>query len=165
MYVGRLTMGLGNGFLVTFSNIYCAEVAPAHLRAVMVALFSEWVTIGGIAGAAVSNSTSKKMDKSSYQIPLGVQFIVPAILAVGLFFVPETPRWLLNKGRAEEARKALEQLRADNKELSTEEFETEWVEMVNGIAEEKRMATSTAWLDMFKGMRAPHAWSGWVVKN
>lgn len=38
VYVGRLILGIGNGFLVTFSNIYAAEASPAHLRAVMVAL-------------------------------------------------------------------------------------------------------------------------------
>lgn len=46
IYVGRLLLGLANGFLVTFSTIYTAEAAPAHLRGVLVALFSEWVNIG-----------------------------------------------------------------------------------------------------------------------
>lgn len=36
VYIGRFILGLANGFLVTFSNIYTAEAAPAHLRAVMV---------------------------------------------------------------------------------------------------------------------------------
>ena len=36
IYIGRLILGLANGFLVTFSSIYTAEAAPAHLRAVMV---------------------------------------------------------------------------------------------------------------------------------
>ena len=32
LYVGRLFLGFGNGFLVTFSNVYTSEAAPAHLR-------------------------------------------------------------------------------------------------------------------------------------
>jgi MFS family permease len=150
VYLGRLVLGIGNGFLVTFSNIYCAEAAPAHLRAVLVALFSEWVTIGSIVGAAVTNVTSKALDKSSYQIPLGIQFIVPTILAVGLFFVPESPRYLVNKGKLQEGRKALEVLRSDS--LREEQFELEWVEMVRGIEEEKKLASSVGPLDMFRGM-------------
>ena len=74
--VGRIVLGIGNGFLVTFSNIYCAEAAPAHLRAVIVALFSIWVNIGSIIGAAANNATQVRLDKASYQIPLGIQFIV-----------------------------------------------------------------------------------------
>ncbi len=149
VYLGRLVLGIGNGFLVTFSNIYCAEAAPAHLRAVLVALFSEWVTIGSIVGAAVTNVTSKILAKASYQIPLGIQFIVPAVLAVGLFFVPESPRYLVNKGKLEEGRRSLEILRGDS--LQEEQFELEWMEMVKGIEEEKKLAGSVGPLDMFRG--------------
>ncbi|AEO60449.1 hypothetical protein MYCTH_2129548 [Thermothelomyces thermophilus ATCC 42464] len=149
VYLGRLVLGVGNGFLVTFSNIYCAEAAPAHLRAVLVALFSEWVNIGSIVGAAVTNATSRFLDKSSYQIPLGIQFIVPAVLSAGLFFVPESPRYLVNKGRLDEGRKALEVLRSDS--LDEEQFELEWVEMVKGIEEERKLASSVGPLDMFRG--------------
>ncbi|KAI4869218.1 general substrate transporter [Hypoxylon rubiginosum] len=147
VYIGRLILGLANGFLVTFSNIY--EAAPAHLRAVMVALFSEWVNIGSIIGAAVTNATKNRLDKASYQVPLGTLFIVPAFLAVGLLFVPESPRYLLYKGKTEAARKSLQKLRGDS--LSPEAFELEWVEMVKGIEEEKHTANTIGPLDMFKG--------------
>ena len=149
VYFGRLVLGIGNGFLVTFSNIYTAEAAPAHLRAVMVAMFSEWVNVGSIVGAAVTNATSVRLDKASYQIPIGTLFIVPVILSVGLFFVPESPRYLVYKGRLEAARKSLQRLRGDS--LSAEDFELEWVEMEKGIDEEKRSAQSVGPLDMFKG--------------
>lgn len=152
VYLGRLVLGIGNGFLVTFSNIYTAEAAPAHLRAVMVALFSEWVNIGSIVGAAVTNSTRKRFDKASYQIPIGILFIVPFLLAIGLCFVPESPRYLLNKGKIEEARKALETLRADS--LTPQELELEWTEMEKGIEEEQRMASTVGALDMYKGKSA-----------
>ncbi|GAB1316825.1 General substrate transporter [Madurella fahalii] len=149
IYLGRLVLGFGNGFLVTFSNIYCAEAAPAHLRAVLVALFSEWVTIGSIAGAAVTNATSKALDKSSYQIPLGIQFIVPAVLSVGLLFVPESPRYLVNKGQVDAGLKALQTLRGDS--LRPGDLELEWTEMLKGIEEERKLATSVGPLDMFRG--------------
>ncbi|KAI8946285.1 general substrate transporter [Xylaria longipes] len=149
IYVGRLVLGLANGFLVTFSNIYTAEAAPAHLRAVMVALFSEWVNIGSIIGTTVTNRTKDFLSKASYQIPLGTLFIVPVVLSIGLFFVPESPRYLLYRGDTEAARKALESLRGDS--LPPEELEVEWVEMVKGIEEEKRTAETVGALDMFKG--------------
>ncbi|KAI0117435.1 general substrate transporter [Daldinia grandis] len=149
VYIGRLVLGLANGFLVTFSNIYTAEAAPAHLRAVMVALFSEWVNIGSIIGAAVTNATKSRLDKASYQIPLGTLFIVPTFLALGLFLVPESPRYLLYKGNMDAARESLKTLRGNS--LSPEAFELEWVEMVKGIEEEKQAAGTIGPLDMFKG--------------
>ncbi|KKY20280.1 putative general substrate transporter [Diplodia seriata] len=148
VYVGRLILGFANGFLVTFSNIYTSEASPAHLRAVMVALFAYWVNIGSIIGAAVTNAVKNRLDKASYQIPIGTLFIVPLFLAVGLLFVPESPRYLLNKGKTDQARRALEALRGDS--LSVEHLELEWAEMVKGIEEEKRLATTVGMLDMFR---------------
>jgi MFS family permease len=68
IYLGRILLGFANGFLVTFSNVYTAEAAPAHLRGVMVALFAYWVNIGSVIGSVVVNYTKDRLDKSSYQI-------------------------------------------------------------------------------------------------
>ena len=118
-------------------------------------MFSWWVNIGSIVGAAVTNATKSRMDRASYQIPLGTLFIVPAFLAIVLFFVPESPRYLLYRGENEAARKALETLRGDS--LKPEELELEWVEMAKGIEEEKRTAGGIAPLDMFRGTKRPFA--------
>lgn len=153
IYVGRFVLGMGNGFLQTFSNIYCAEASPAHLRAIMVGLSTEWVLIGSIVAAAITNATQSRLDKFSYQLPLGILLIVPFFLALGLLFVPESPRYLLTMGRTEEARKSLGTLRGSSVEAA--ELEVEFTEMINGIEEEKRLASTTGPLDMFKGEFSP----------
>ncbi|KAL2864127.1 general substrate transporter [Aspergillus lucknowensis] len=167
LYVGRLLLGFANGFLVTFSNIYTAEASPAHMRGVMVALFAYWVNIGSIMGAVVDNKTKERMDHLSYQIPLACLYIVPTLLFVALFFVPESPRWLLHRGNTQAARKALEQLRgtsyatlrmssapdgATDDAVAPALLEVEWAEMVKGVEEEKRTEGSVAGLDMFRGV-------------
>jgi len=149
IYFGRLLLGLANGFLVTFSNVYTSEASPAHLRGVMVALFAWWVNIGSILGGTVDKFTKVRLDKSSYQIPLGCLYIVPTVLAIGLFFVPESPRFLLHKGKEAEAKGALIYLRGSA--LTKDELEFEWAEMLRGLEEEKKNAKSVAWMDMFRG--------------
>jgi hypothetical protein len=140
------------------------------MRGVMVALFAYWVNIGSIMGAVVDNKTKERLDELSYRIPLACLYIVPTLLFVALFFVPESPRWLLHRGKEGEARKALEQLRgrsyarilAEREDGSGDEgsvvptlLEVEWVEMVKGVEEEKREQGSDSALDMFRGKRFP----------
>lgn len=149
IYFGRLLLGIANGFLVTFSNVYTSEASPTHLRGVLVALFAYWVNIGSILGGVVNNFSKVRMDKSCYQIPLGCLYIVPTILAVGLFFVPESPRFLLHQGKEAEAKRSLIKLRGSA--LTPEELEFEWAQMVRGMEEEKKTAKSVGWIDMFRG--------------
>ena len=59
---------------------------------VLVALFAYYVNFGSIIGSLIDNYTKHYLDKRSYRIPLGCLYIVPALLAVGLLFVPESPR-------------------------------------------------------------------------
>ena len=149
LYFGRLLLGFSNGFLVTFSNIYTSEVSPAHLRGVMVALFAYWVNIGAIFGAVADNYTKDSLGKDSYQIPIGCLFIVPVFLSIGLCWVPESPRYLLHCGKDERARTSLKRLRGSS---STPEFlELEWAEMIRGVEEERSIAQSADWIDMFRG--------------
>ncbi|KAK4164745.1 general substrate transporter [Cladorrhinum sp. PSN259] len=150
VYLGRIITGIGNGFLVTFSNIYCAEASPAHLRAVMVALFAEWTVVGSVLAGVVTYGMSRDLTRKSYQIPLGLQFVIPVFLGVALWWVPESPRWLVNKGRAQEGKRALQVLRGSA--LKGDELEIEWMEIVKGIEEEKKVtAGGVGWLDMFRG--------------
>lgn len=133
------------------------------MRGVMVALFAYWVNIGSIMGAAVDNKTKERMDELSYRIPLACLYAVPTVLAGALFFVPESPRWLLHRGKEIEARKALEMLRGrsyaqlrtfsgeSEGEVGPSLLEIEWAEMVKGVEEEKRTEGDVAALDMFRG--------------
>lgn len=104
----------------------------------MVALFSKWVCIGSIPGAVTTNATKGWLGKASWRVPLGILFVVPAVLAAGVWWaVPESPRWEVSRGRYPEGRKALERLRAvgDDDREGQERLEVGWVEMVRGIGE------------------------------
>jgi hypothetical protein len=59
--------------------------------------------IGLILAAVANNSTAYRADKSAYRIPVGVQIIFGVALAVGMLFLPETPRYLIKVGKTDDA--------------------------------------------------------------
>jgi len=87
--------------------LYLSEAAPAHLRGAMVTGFQAYLLIGQILGSVVDNYTQVRTDRLSYQIPLIVLYIVPVFLSLVNLIIPESPRWLLEKDRVEDAKVAL----------------------------------------------------------
>ncbi|KAM7198323.1 general substrate transporter [Rhypophila sp. PSN 637] len=95
LYAARLIIGLANGVFTTHSQLWILECSPARYRGLAISGFQIWTTVGTLIGTIINNFLSFRTDKSAYIIPLGIVYIIPGILAIGLLFVPESPRWLL----------------------------------------------------------------------
>ncbi|OJD30472.1 mfs sp sugar:h+ symporter [Diplodia corticola] len=145
LYAGRFILGLANGVFMTFSQLYLQESAPARYRGVALAAFQWWTSVGTLVGTVVDNATATLPGRAAYMIPLGVVYVLPCVMFAGLFFVPESPRWLLQRGRREEARKALLWLRPDR-----EMADREMVEIEEAIRIEETLATGTAIHDLWR---------------
>lgn len=88
LYFARLFLGLANGLFMTFSQLYIQEVSPARYRGLALSSFQFWTSIGSLVGTIVDNYTAPIHGRNAYIIPLGLIYIVPVIIAVGLFFIP-----------------------------------------------------------------------------
>jgi len=122
LVIARMIGGFGVGASLILAPMYIAEMAPAELRGRLVS-FNQLNIVIGISLAFFTNylilhygtsgeswAQSLGLDKHNWRWMLGIE-AVPAILYfLGLFFVPRSPRWLILKGKFEEAKKVMVRL-------------------------------------------------------
>ncbi|KAM0419063.1 hypothetical protein ACHAPT_012002 [Fusarium lateritium] len=111
LFAARFVMGIGIGAKNATVPIYSAEMAPARVRGALVMFWQLWVTVGIFLGFC-ANVILKDVGKIAWRLELGSAFIPAFVLAVGIYFCPESPRWLMKHGRHAEAWKSMCKLRA-----------------------------------------------------
>lgn len=95
-------------------------------------------------GTIIDWATAKRPDRSAYLIPLGLIYVFPLFITVALWFIPESPRWLVHKGRVEDGRKALQWLRPKGTNVDPEVDD-----IANAIQKEKELGKGVGFVDMF----------------
>lgn len=113
IYAGRVLSGFGIGGCSGLAPIYISEISPSAIRGKLVGCFELSWQIGGIVGYWINYGVQENQPLSTKQwmIPFAIQ-LVPAGMFWGLTFViPESPRFLISKGKIEKARKNLSFLR------------------------------------------------------
>jgi SP family sugar:H+ symporter-like MFS transporter len=111
LYVGRLLLGMSNGFFSTYSGTYMGEISPAYLRGSIVGMVIFQASWGSLMGILVGNYTQTDLTRLSYQLPLAIMYVVPVVLGIGLIFLPDTPRYYVSRGQNDKAANAIRQLR------------------------------------------------------
>ncbi|EIE77332.1 hypothetical protein G6F46_002251 [Rhizopus delemar] len=109
LMAGRLLVGFGEGFLTNAIPLYHTEIAPPDIRGRLITLFSATASIGTIAGFFVNFGTSYLTTDWSWRVPFLIQLIICVLLSV-VYWLPFSPRWLIDKGREEEALEVLAKL-------------------------------------------------------
>ncbi|KAF6217962.1 hypothetical protein HO133_006374 [Letharia lupina] len=102
--IGRLIAGAGVGALSIMVPMYTSETGPRQVRGALVSTYQLFITAGIFTADAINFGTEKRPNSGSWRIPMGVGFIWPLILGLGILFFPESPRYAYRKGRVEEAR-------------------------------------------------------------
>ena len=113
----RFIGGLGIGAITVFGPMYIADIAPAQWRGRLVSSF-QFAIVTGILLAYASNFAVSQLQLgiAEWRWQMGVA-VVPAVLFfIALFAIPRSPAWLVKRGRVDEARSALEQVREQDSE-------------------------------------------------
>eukprot|EP00050_Salpingoeca_kvevrii_P016340 m.54604 g.54604 ORF g.54604 m.54604 type:complete len:542 (-) comp6855_c0_seq2:34-1659(-) len=110
LLVGRAVVGLGIGLVSMTIPMYIAETSPPELRGRLIVVNNVFLTGGQFVAGIVDGAFGGVHEGWRYMLGLAA---LPAILQfAGFVFLPESPRWLMSKGREEEARRVLARIRA-----------------------------------------------------
>ena len=110
LMISRFYLGLAIGVSSFAVPLYISEISPTKIRGTLVSMFQLLITVG-ILAAYLSNTVFADDHNLQCWRPMLYVGVVPAlILFIGMFFLPETPRWLMSKGREEDARKVLDRI-------------------------------------------------------
>ena len=158
----RVIGGIGIGVASIIAPIYIAETAPAHLRGrlgsmqqfaivigIFVALLSNYVIVR-IAGSA----SRPIMGFEAWKVMFWVEAIPALLYGIAAYTLPESPRYLVSKGRLDEAKKVLAQINEDGVEAE--------INSINETFKNSKPAKLSDLLEMVGGKKrvAPIVWAG-----
>ncbi|CUM57307.1 unnamed protein product [Debaryomyces fabryi] len=121
--IGRAVSGLSVGILSAIVPLYQAEASPKWVRGSVVYTYQWAITWGLLIASAICQGAKNMLNSGSYRIPVGIQFLWALILSIGMLFLPESPRFHVQKDNIQEALKCLARLRkvpTDDPELIEE---------------------------------------------
>ena len=106
----RILLGIGMGLKEVTVPVFSAENSPANIRGGLVMSWQIWTAFGIFLGTC-ANLAVKDVGRIAWRLQLGSAFIPAVPLVMGIWFCPESPRWLMKKGRHNKAYKSLLRLR------------------------------------------------------
>ncbi|TVY87249.1 Maltose permease [Lachnellula willkommii] len=146
IFVAQLLEGLPWGIFIANAPAYCSEIVPIKLRAPATQMLQMFWAIGSIIVGAVTYRYNGVSDESAYKIPIALQWMFPTPLAILVFCAPESPWWLVRKGRLEEAAHAIGRL-GRKSTLNT----AETVAMMRRTVELEKSTKEPNHLELFRG--------------
>ncbi|ODQ62437.1 hypothetical protein WICANDRAFT_26843 [Wickerhamomyces anomalus NRRL Y-366-8] len=146
MYAGRFLLGIGIGIEGSI-GMYISESCPARVRGNIVSLYQLNIALGEVIGYAVAAMFYEV--HGGWRFMVGSSLLFSTAVFIGLFFLPESPRWLVHKGRTGEAFAVWKRLRDINDPQNILEF----LEVKQAVAQEhereQHETTLQRWSELF----------------
>lgn len=135
LIASRVVVGIAIGIASFAAPLYISEVAPPRFRGALVSLNQLAITIGILCSYTVDMHFA---ETGGWRWMLGLGVVPAMLLLLGMMILPCSPRWIVLKGRMDQARKTLKLLR------NSDNVEQELAEIQAGITEK------TGWTSLFK---------------
>ncbi|KAL4885462.1 general substrate transporter [Aspergillus karnatakaensis] len=104
---GRFILGFGVSFCAVSAPTYVSEMAHPKFRGIQTGLYNCMWWLGSIVASWTIYGCARWNNPYAFRIPIWLQLCSSVIVGVGVWFIPESPRWLIAHGKTEEARAVL----------------------------------------------------------
>ncbi|KAL2815273.1 general substrate transporter [Aspergillus cavernicola] len=122
LIAGRIVGGFAVGIMNMTIPIYNSEIAPSHKRGLIAGLHAQFVGFGFALANWIGFGCSYSMGQFQWRFPLAFQCLPALIVLFGIFWLPYSPRWLLEKERDDEALSVIKRLRGQDDASVRAEF-------------------------------------------
>ncbi|KAJ5806044.1 uncharacterized protein N7503_003646 [Penicillium pulvis] len=144
LIIGRFIAGAAVGMLTSVVPMYAGEMAESSTRGMMSGLLQWMLSWGYLVAQWLGYGLSFTETSVQWRFPLAFQCIPGLILATGVWFLNESPRWLMEKDRHDEALATLQRLHGDGTPEKEQYIELEFQEIREAIDAE-RASTKITW--------------------
>ena len=151
--------GIGIGGTSALLPTYQSECAPRAIRGLLVAAYQWNIAFGQFIAAIAVNGTKDINGPACYRIPIAIQLIWGAIILAGFLVFPESPRWLITKGREEEAQRSLARIFATD--VDSPQVAEEYAEIAANLHHERSMGKAS-FLDCFRNDESRTGFRMWT---
>lgn len=145
-FIGRIISGMGVGGITIYSPLLISEVSPKHIRGTLISCFQLMITLGIFLGYCTNYGTKTYTNSVQWRVPLGLGFAWALFMVIAMFMVPESPRFLIEKGRFEEAKRSI--ARSNRVSMEDPAVRAECDLLTAGI-ESERVAGEANWKELF----------------
>lgn len=160
---GRIITGLALGVMFNVASIYNAEISPPNIRGVIVGMQAMLLAVGFALANFVGCLGAYNPGDAAWRVPLSLQCLFAIILIIGLFWLPESPRWLIQHGRNEQARLTLQKLHGGSTEFP-DLPEREYNQIKKQIEFEREVVINSWWALFTKPSYRYRFWLGLGVQ-
>jgi SP family general alpha glucoside:H+ symporter-like MFS transporter len=147
LLVGELICGLPWGIFSTTGPSYSSELLPTSLRGFMTGYANLFIVIGQLISSGVLAGLESNKTSLSYRVPFAIQWVWPVPLFILIIFAPESPWWLVRKGKLHEAEQVLRRVTT----MDEDAIKNQLAMMVHTTSMEREVQESSSYVECFKG--------------
>ncbi|KAL7416518.1 general substrate transporter [Mrakia frigida] len=144
----RVLIGIGSGIQFGQASVLATELCHVRYRGPAVTLFNSTYYVGSMIAAWVTYGTLHMTGNWAWRLPVFLQAVSSILVLVFFYPAPESPRWLVSRGRNEEALELLARYHSNGDELD-ELVQFEFEEIKEAILSEQA-SRSTTWTHLYE---------------